>query len=171
MSLADADWKRLYTFEPHHLELDAPVRDTRAGSEPLRMHYLDEAPSDGRAAEKPCIVAVHGNPTWSFYYRSIAEHFSKSHRVLAIDQKPEPDKDAKSMIGTVATLEIPATASEVMVSALAQAKQSGVLMLVLRGVSDTAGGPSRGGGANSSNTSSMVRVHRAGVMTEVKVSP
>ncbi|MDH4384983.1 MAG: Flp pilus assembly protein CpaB [Caulobacter sp.] len=92
-------------------------------------------------------------------------------RVLAIDQKPEPEKDAKSMVGTVATLEIPASASEVMVSALAQAKQSGVLMLVLRGVSDTAGGPSRGGGANSSNTSSMVRVHRAGVMTEVKVSP
>lgn len=85
MSLADADWKRLYAFEPHYLELDAPVRDTRAGSEPLRMHYLDEAPSDGRAAEKPCIVAVHGNPTWSFYYRSIAEHFSKTHRVLAVD--------------------------------------------------------------------------------------
>ena len=85
MSLADADWKRLYAFEPHYLELDASLRDTRAESQPLRMHYLDAAPSDGRAKENPCIVAVHGNPTWSFYYRSIVEHFSKTHRVLAVD--------------------------------------------------------------------------------------
>lgn len=63
MSLADADWKRLYAFEPHYLQLDAPLRNTRGGSEPLRMHYLDAAPSDGQANEKPCIVAVHGNPT------------------------------------------------------------------------------------------------------------
>jgi len=92
-------------------------------------------------------------------------------RVLAIDQKPEPEKDAKSMVGTVATLEIPAAAAEAVVGALAQAKQSGVLMLVLRGVSDTAGGPTRGGGASGSEAGSTVRVHRAGVMTEVKVSP
>ncbi|MDO9336963.1 MAG: Flp pilus assembly protein CpaB [Caulobacteraceae bacterium] len=91
-------------------------------------------------------------------------------RVLAIDQKPQPDKDAQTMVGAVATLEIPAGDSEAMVSAVAQAKQTGVLMLTLRGVTDTAGGPSRGGGASGQQTHT-VRVHRAGVVTEVKVSP
>jgi haloalkane dehalogenase len=30
-------------------------------------------------------VAVHGNPTWSFYYRSIIREFSQTHRVLSVD--------------------------------------------------------------------------------------
>jgi haloalkane dehalogenase len=34
---------------------------------------------------EPCIVAVHGNPTWSFYYRSIIREFSQTHRVLSVD--------------------------------------------------------------------------------------
>lgn len=92
-------------------------------------------------------------------------------RVLAIDQKPQPDKDAQTMVGAVATLEIPADSAEAMASAVAQAKQSGVLMLTLRGVTDTAGGPSRGGGASGSEQSHTVRVHRGGQVTEVKVSP
>jgi pilus assembly protein CpaB len=92
-------------------------------------------------------------------------------RVLAIDQKPQPEKDAQTMVGAVATLEIPASDAEAMASAVAQAKQSGVLMLTLRGITDTAGGPSRGGGASGSEQTHTVRVHRAGVVTEVKVSP
>ena len=92
-------------------------------------------------------------------------------RVLAIDQKPQPDKDAQTMVGAVATLEVPANDAEAMASAVAQAKQSGVLILTLRGVTDTAGGPSRGGGASGAEQTHTVRVHRAGVVTEVKVSP
>ena len=92
-------------------------------------------------------------------------------RVLAIDQKPQPEKDAQTMVGAVATLEIPASDAETMASAVAQAKQSGVLILTLRGVTDTAGGPSRGGGASGTEQTHTVRVHRAGVVTEVKVSP
>ncbi len=92
-------------------------------------------------------------------------------RVLAIDQKPQPEKDAQTMVGAVATLEIPAGDTETMASAVAQAKQSGVLILTLRGVTDTAGGPSRGGGASGTEQTHTVRVHRAGVVTEVKVSP
>lgn len=51
------------------------------------MHYLDEGPAAKRhAAENgSTILAVHGNPTWSFYYRSIATRFRESNRVLAID--------------------------------------------------------------------------------------
>ena len=31
------------------------------------------------------ILCVHGNPTWSFYWRRVIERFSPSHRVVAID--------------------------------------------------------------------------------------
>lgn len=92
-------------------------------------------------------------------------------RVLAIDQKPEPDKDAKTMVGAVATLEIPASDVELMASAVAQARSSGVLILGLRGVADTAGGAQRGGSAASGGQVSTVRVHRNGQVTEVKVAP
>ncbi|MFZ4079792.1 MAG: alpha/beta fold hydrolase [Pirellula sp.] len=80
MSSADADWKRLYPFASNYLELEPSVR----------MHYVDQSPADRRPSSlapdaEPCILAVHGNPTWSFYYRSIVENFSKTHRVLAVD--------------------------------------------------------------------------------------
>ncbi|MFM8572761.1 MAG: alpha/beta fold hydrolase [Pirellula sp.] len=80
MPSASSDWRKLYPFASHYLELDSSVR----------MHYVDESGApDGSSvsskANKPCIVAVHGNPTWSFYYRSIVEQYSKTHRVLAVD--------------------------------------------------------------------------------------
>lgn len=46
---------RDFQFEPHYLDLDG-----------LRMHYLDEGPTDG-----PVALLVHGMPTWSYFYRSI----------------------------------------------------------------------------------------------------
>ncbi len=46
------------------------------------MHYVDEGPTDGSAAS---ILCVHGNPTWSFYYRSIVARFRETHRVVAVD--------------------------------------------------------------------------------------
>jgi pimeloyl-ACP methyl ester carboxylesterase len=58
-----------FPFEPRALELDAG-----------RMHYVDEGP---RAAAP--IVCVHGNPTWSFYFRRIVREFSPAHRVVAMD--------------------------------------------------------------------------------------
>nr|WP_246196190.1 alpha/beta fold hydrolase [Aquisphaera giovannonii] len=45
----------------------------------VRLHYLDEG--DG-----PPVVMVHGNPSWSFYYRRLAESLSPSHRVIVPDQ-------------------------------------------------------------------------------------
>lgn len=44
----------------------------------LRMHYVDEG------AGAP-IVMVHGNPTWSFYYRELIQAFRGSHRCIAMD--------------------------------------------------------------------------------------
>jgi pimeloyl-ACP methyl ester carboxylesterase len=44
----------------------------------VRMHYLDEG------AGEP-VVAVHGNPTWSFYYRGLVHALRDSYRVVAPD--------------------------------------------------------------------------------------
>lgn len=43
-----------------------------------RLHYLDE----GRG---PAIVMVHGNPTWSFYYRKLILSLRSRYRVIAYD--------------------------------------------------------------------------------------
>ncbi len=45
-----------------------------------RMHYLDEGPRDG-----PVMLCVHGNPTWSFYWREIVAHYSDRYRVIVPD--------------------------------------------------------------------------------------
>ena len=44
---------------PHH-----PGRDFDRGG--LRLHYIDEG------AGEP-VVMLHGNPTWSFYYRHLID--------------------------------------------------------------------------------------------------
>lgn len=85
-------------------------------------------------------------------------------RVLAIDQATEPEKDARSMVGAVATLEIPTED----VGAVTAAKMQGELVLSLRAFSDAQGGPSRGyAGAGSSD---IVRVFRNGQPSDVRVS-
>ena len=33
-----------------------------------QMHYVDEGPTHGTP---PVIVCLHGNPTWSFYFREL----------------------------------------------------------------------------------------------------
>ncbi len=43
-----------------------------------RLHYIDEG-------EGPVIVLVHGNPTWSYYYRRLISLLSTSNRVIALD--------------------------------------------------------------------------------------
>lgn len=45
-----------------------------------RMHVLDEGPRDA-----PVILAVHGNPTWSFYWRALITQFSDRYRVVVPD--------------------------------------------------------------------------------------
>jgi haloalkane dehalogenase len=44
----------------------------------LRYHYLDE----GRGEP---VVMLHGNPTWSFYYRNLVRELRNSHRVIVPD--------------------------------------------------------------------------------------
>lgn len=45
-----------------------------------RMHYLDEGPGHGQP-----VVMVHGNPTWSFYYREVVKALRDTHRCLVPD--------------------------------------------------------------------------------------
>lgn len=42
------------------------------------MHYLDEG-------QGPPIIMVHGNPTWSFYFRNLVKGLRDRHRVIVPD--------------------------------------------------------------------------------------
>ena len=66
---AQAPWAAEYPFRSHWHELG-----------PHRMHYLDEGPRRGHA-----LVMVHGNPTWSFYYRRLVREFCSLYRCVAPD--------------------------------------------------------------------------------------
>ncbi|MBI2986218.1 MAG: alpha/beta fold hydrolase [Deltaproteobacteria bacterium] len=59
--------RMLYPFQSHFLNLDGG-----------RYHYLDEGQGEP-------IVMVHGNPTWSFYYRHLIMDLRKQYRVIAPD--------------------------------------------------------------------------------------
>lgn len=64
-----------YPFAPHYVDVTAS--DTPS----LRMHYVDE----GQPTGSP-IVLLHGEPTWSYLYRTMVPPLSGAgHRVLAPD--------------------------------------------------------------------------------------
>jgi haloalkane dehalogenase len=74
-------WQHLYPFTSRHV--------VRNG---LAYHYLDEG------AGEP-VLMIHGNPTWSFYFRRLVRGLSGSYRVIAPDHigcglsaKPGPDR-------------------------------------------------------------------------------
>jgi haloalkane dehalogenase len=57
----------LYPFASHYLDRDG-----------LRYHYLDEGHGDP-------LVMLHGNPTWSFYYRNLVLGLRDSYRTIVPD--------------------------------------------------------------------------------------
>lgn len=70
-------------------DLPAPVRDEYPwpgkflnlqleGGQVLRMHYLDEGSGEP-------LLFVHGNPTWSFYWRKLVDGLKDKHRCIAVD--------------------------------------------------------------------------------------
>jgi len=64
-----------FTFQPHYEFID----DVDFG--PLRIHYLDEGPTDG-----PIVLCLHGEPTWCYLYRKMIPVFiAAGCRVLAPD--------------------------------------------------------------------------------------
>jgi len=44
------------------------------------MHYLDEGPGDA-----PVVLMLHGNPTWSFYYRDLVKALRNQFRCVVPD--------------------------------------------------------------------------------------
>lgn len=62
--------EELYPFEPRWLTLPSGHR----------MHYVDEGPRDA-----PVVLMLHGNPTWSFYWRRLISALRLTHRVIAPD--------------------------------------------------------------------------------------
>jgi cis-3-alkyl-4-acyloxetan-2-one decarboxylase len=57
----------LYPFQGHFFERDG-----------LRLHYLDEGSGEA-------VVMVHGNPTWSFYFRNLVLALRGSYRTIVPD--------------------------------------------------------------------------------------
>ncbi|MFN2287610.1 MAG: alpha/beta fold hydrolase [Chromatocurvus sp.] len=45
-----------------------------------RMHYIDEGPRDA-----PVLLMLHGNPTWSFYYRNLVLRLRDRYRCIVPD--------------------------------------------------------------------------------------
>ena len=94
----------------------------------------------------------------------LAQTLLRNIRVLAIDQTTKPPRSAPSVIGIVATLEVPASDADILVRAKAQ----GEIILALRAYSD-AGGPT-GRTQPESSAGGIVRVFRDGKPTEVMVA-
>jgi cis-3-alkyl-4-acyloxetan-2-one decarboxylase len=58
-----------YPFQSHFLALNGH-----------NLHYLDEGPRNA-----PPVLMLHGNPTWSFYYRRLIAALSADYRCIAPD--------------------------------------------------------------------------------------
>ncbi len=98
----------------------------------------------------------------------VTETVLRNVKVLAIDQAAQPAKDAQTMIGAVATLEVSAADTELVAGAQTKAKGGGALSLALRSYAD-AGAPTTRGSAPT-GAGQTVRVLKAGQETQVTVS-
>lgn len=87
------------------LEQFAPLASQTATVGGLRMHYWTGG------SGKP-VILVHGNPTWSFYYRRLARDLARSHQVFVPDHigcglsaRPTRDEYPYDLARRVADLE------------------------------------------------------------------
>jgi haloalkane dehalogenase len=62
-----SDIRHLYPFDSHYLSIRG-----------FNYHYIDEGSGDP-------VIMIHGNPTWSFYFRHLISGLSKSYRTIAVD--------------------------------------------------------------------------------------
>ncbi len=61
------DWRSLYPFTSHEMLVGGH-----------RYHYLDEG-------QGPVLLLVHGNPTWSFYWREMVKALRGRYRLIVPD--------------------------------------------------------------------------------------
>lgn len=86
-------WRALYPSCEAEIHIDG-----------LRYHYLDTAVETSAVPPGPVILCVHGNPTWSFYWRNVIQRLGDRVRVIAVDHigcglsdKPPRDRFAYSL--------------------------------------------------------------------------
>jgi pimeloyl-ACP methyl ester carboxylesterase len=70
-----------------------------------RMHYVDEGPRDSAP-----LLMLHGNPTWSFFYRRLIQAFRGEHRCVAPDHlgcglSDKPQDWRYDLVGHIRNLE------------------------------------------------------------------
>ena len=73
-----------FPFEPHYVEIPATPEEggRSAGDGELRVHYLDEGPTDAAP-----VLLLHGEPSWGYLYRHmIPPLVAAGHRVVVPDQ-------------------------------------------------------------------------------------
>jgi haloalkane dehalogenase len=80
-SSASKGYRHLYPFKSHFLNIGG-----------LRYHYIDEGHGEP-------VLMVHGNPTWSFFYRNLVKGLSKKFRCIVPDHmgcglSDKPDETA-----------------------------------------------------------------------------
>jgi cis-3-alkyl-4-acyloxetan-2-one decarboxylase len=83
-----------YDFKGHYFERNG-----------LRLHYLDEGQGNP-------VVMLHGNPTWSFYYRALVRALRRSCRTIVPDHigcglsdKPDDGRYSYTLASRVADVE------------------------------------------------------------------
>ncbi|MFP6807304.1 MAG: alpha/beta fold hydrolase [Pseudomonadales bacterium] len=61
------DFAAQYPFKPHYFHQGV-----------AQMHYVDEGAGEA-------VVMVHGNPSWSYYYRNLVQGLSNTYRCISMD--------------------------------------------------------------------------------------
>lgn len=89
------DWRRLYPYTGKRFD--------RGGG--IHLHWLDEGRGDP-------VVMLHGNPSWSFYFRALVAELSRDHRCVVPDHvgcglsdKPSDEKYLYTLASRVDDLE------------------------------------------------------------------
>jgi cis-3-alkyl-4-acyloxetan-2-one decarboxylase len=74
----DPEFTRLYPFRGTMGQANTFLRPDLTGRVHLKMNYLDEGAGDP-------VVMLHGNPTWSFYYRNLVLALRDKYRCVVPD--------------------------------------------------------------------------------------
>jgi pimeloyl-ACP methyl ester carboxylesterase len=74
----DPEFRRLYPFAGAGGVVNGFQRPDLLGRPSLTMNFLDEGAGDP-------VVMLHGNPTWSFYYRNLVLALRDTHRCIVPD--------------------------------------------------------------------------------------
>lgn len=74
---------------PQSIQNIYPFRQNYLTINGHRLHYVDEGPKhphSNQSVEAPeCFLMLHGNPSWSFFFRHLITGLSQQHRAIAPD--------------------------------------------------------------------------------------